>query len=194
MFLYHRATWGADEASGALGIDFIKATSALVGSGLHNGEPTKSDSETRRRPRGRPTTQVSVKDLGAGSRRHLTGELHTKRLQPARTRGSPSQAPHHHPHRRRGRVHRTWDVPIDKAGRRQKVIQLGHALGLVQVRKSRHDDEKGRETMTCQPPRQPTGRVRTARAGGRGWKSSGRRRGHTRGRRQRIAWISFQCA
>jgi len=35
MFLYHRATWGADEASGALGIDFINSTSAFVGSGLH---------------------------------------------------------------------------------------------------------------------------------------------------------------
>lgn len=155
MFLYHRATCGASAASGAREMDFISATSALVGRALHempHHQVTAKD--------GHSTAHTGRRlDNGSTRARHHTAwnehgacPTDTKRFPPKKKKATKRpNVPHRRTRPRRGRGQR-WirDAPIDKAGRRQEVIELGNTRRRVQVRKGRHvlDRQGGERTSS----------------------------------------------
>jgi len=182
MFLYHRATWGADEASGALGIDFIKATSALVGSGLHSGKPTKPNSKTSRHTHGaalqhRCQSRILAQEPPPPHRGAPHQKVATRPHQwiPL-TRAAPPPAPTAGPRAPHGGTY-----PSTKLADARKSLSLATPSALsksvkagMMTRRGERDDEA---------PTAPTTDRESAQGAGGGRKSSGRRRGYTHGRR-----------
>lgn len=157
MFLYHRATCGASAASGARGMDFIRATSALVGRALqnvpHHRVTAKAEYCTAHTGRELENGSTRARHHAArnerGARPTETNrfrpkkKIATKRLKPpARAHASTAG---------QGTAAGKSDAPIDKAGRRQEVVELGNTRRRVQVRKGRHFLDRREREQNKQP-------------------------------------------